>query len=166
MMQPQPHAALHLPAKPSLVDSPYTVHRTRPDNPRLAFIEDAGNDTYTYSSLPVSLRGAYHTFQSWDYVSPFANVSSRGDAPSWLGNTKLKTEVYDLHVTQSVPIIVAAQDDVQFVCITPNNITAGSRTPESRQPWTVAQKGSAIRLGGSLALAIGLMRATALMIMF
>jgi len=92
-----------------------------------------------------------------------------------LGNAKLKTQVYDLQVTQSVPFIVAArfsngaqsepQSDVQFVCIAPNNVTAGSRTLENREPWTVAQKGSAMRSGGSSALAIGLMGATSLISM-
>ena len=139
----------------------------------VAFIGDAGNDTCTYSYLPIGHTEEYHTFQSWDYVSPFTNVSSSGlDAPSWLGNPKLKTEIYDPYVTQSVPFIVAAQfgggaqneprSDFQVVCITPNNVTAGSRTTENRAPWTVAPTGSALQLGGASALAFLVIGVTSL----
>ncbi|UPX19381.1 uncharacterized protein EKO05_0009646 [Ascochyta rabiei] len=125
-----------------------------------ARIQDAGNDTCTYPSLPsIDLPENYHTFQRWNAQLPWYNFGGIGDfSPN---------QTYDLMVAQSVPFIVAAQfndstqpapeSDVQFVCVTPKDVVAGSRVPENKTPWnhtTQPDSGAGARLGRGAAVVL------------
>ncbi|KAJ4363778.1 hypothetical protein N0V95_000972 [Ascochyta clinopodiicola] len=121
-----------------------------------ARIPDAGNDTCTYSSLPnTDLPENYHTFQRWKAHLPWYNSGFIGDFTP--------NQTYDLTVAQSVPFIVAAhfndstqaapESDVQFVCVTPKDVVAGSRVPDNKTPWntTRTDESAGARLGSGVA---------------